>query len=128
MQYIKQLNELSGLPDADENSLHHEFSDATTNKDIVSHQNPFDFSMTKNVTNIPIGESLENVMVKYLLNLIHERETLYKHFAEKRFMKHSKALFDTLTKGNENDPNGLGNKPRDVEQIMSKLSNIQILQ
>ena len=84
--------------------------------------------MTKNVTNIPIGESLENVMVKYLLNLIHERETLYKHFAEKRFMKHSKALFDTLTKGNENDPNGLGNKPRDVEQIMSKLSNIQILQ
>ena len=43
-------------------------------------------------------------------------------------MKHSKALFDTLTKGNENDPDGLGNKPRDVEQIMSKLSNIQILQ
>ena len=53
---------------------------------------------------------------------------MYKHFAEKRFMKHSKALFDTLTKGNENDPDGLGNKPRDVEQIMSKLSNIQILQ
>ena len=128
MQYIKQLNELCGLPDDDENSLHHEFSDATTNKDIFSHQNPFDFSMTKNVTNIPTGESLENVMVKYLLNLIHERETLYKHFAEKRFMKHSKALFDTLTKGNENDPNGLGNKPSDVEQIMSKLSNIQILQ
>ena len=114
MQYIKQLNELSGLPDDDENSLHHEFSDATTNKDIVSHQNPFDFSMAKNVTNI--------------IYRIHERETLYKHFAEKRFMKHSKALFDTLTKGNENDPDGLGNKPRDVEQIMSKLSNIQILQ
>ena len=44
------------------------------------------------------------------------------------FLLYTQKKYDTLTKGNENDPNGLGNKPRDVEQIMSKLSNIQILQ
>ena len=84
--------------------------------------------MTKNITNIPTGTGLQNVKVKYLLNSIDEEETLYKHFVEQRFMEHSKALFDTLTNRNEKDPNGLSDKPRDTEQIMSKLSNIQILQ
>ena len=61
---------------------------------------------------------------KYQISLLFLRA----FFVLVMFLLYTQKKYDTLTKGNENDPNGLGNKPRDVEQIMSKLSNTQILQ
>ena len=92
LQYVSWLNELCRLTVDDEYSLHHEFSNATTKEDIepvqsikkyaASHQDPFDISLTKHITNIAIGEMLQNFKIEYLLNLVKQGETLYKQFVE----------------------------------------------
>ena len=106
--YVRWLYELCGLTVDDEYSLHHEFSNATTKEDIesvesikryaASHQDPFDISLTKKITNIATGEMLENFKIKYLLNSVEQGETLYKQFVETRPIEHSKFLFDIITR------------------------------
>ena len=85
LQHARWLSELCRLTVDDEYSLHHEFSNATTKEDIksvesikkyaVCHQDPFDISLTKNITNIATGEMLENCKIEYLLNSVEQGET-----------------------------------------------------
>ena len=126
MQYVRWLNELCGLTVDDEYSLHHEFSNATTKKDIesvkstkkyaASHQDQFDISLKKNFTNIATGEMLENSKIEYLLNSVEQGETLYKQFVETRLIEHSKPLFDTLTKRNKKELASSSDQPVDIEK------------
>ena len=70
---------MCGLTVDDEYSLHHEFSNATTKEDVesvesikkyaASHQDLFDISLTKNITNIPTGEMLQNFKIEYSLGI-----------------------------------------------------------
>ena len=88
LQYVRWLNELCRLTVDDEYSLNHEFSNATTKEDIesvesikkyaASHQDPFDISLTKNITNNATGEMLEKFKIEYLLNSVEQGEALYK--------------------------------------------------
>ena len=117
---------MCGLTVDDEYSLHHEFSNATIKEDIesvestkkyaVSYQDPFDISLTKNITNIATGEVLQNFKIEYLLNSVEQGETLYKQFVETRLIEHSKSLFDTLTKRNKKEPVSSSDKPVDTEK------------
>ena len=117
---------MCGLTVDDEYSLHHEFSNATIKEDIesvestkkyaVSYQDPFDISLTKNITNIATGEILQNFKIEYLLNSVEQGETLYKQFVETRLIEHSKSLFDTLTKRNKKEPVSSSDKPVDTEK------------
>ena len=110
----------------DEYLLHHEFSNATTKEDIesvesmkkyaASHQDPFDISLTKNITNIATGEMLQNFKIEYLLNSVEQGETLYKQFVETRLIEHSKSLFYTLTKRNKKEPVSSIDKSVDIEK------------
>ena len=79
---------MPGLTADDEYLLNHEFSNATTKEDLESaqsikkyaafHQDAFDISLTKNITNIATGGMLENFKIEYLLNSVEEGQT-YKH-------------------------------------------------
>ena len=98
LQYVRWLNELRGLTVDDEFSLHHKFSNATTKEDIesaksikyaASHQDPFNISLKKNITNIVTGEMLEKFKTEYLLNSVEQGERWYKHFVETQLIEHS---------------------------------------
>ena len=125
LRHVRWLNELCGLMVDDEYSLHHEFSNATTKEDIesvesikkyaASHQDPFDTSLTKNITNIVTAEMLQNFKIEYLLNSVEQGETLYKQFVETRLIEHSKSLFDTLTKRNKKGSVSSSDEPVDIQ-------------
>ena len=89
---------MCGLTVYDEYSLRDECSNATRKEEIepvesikkytASHQDQFDISLTKNITNIPTGKMLENFKVEYLLSSVKQGETLYKQFVETRLIEH----------------------------------------
>ena len=135
--YVRWLYELCGLTVDDEYSLHHEFSNATTKEDIesvesikkyaASHQDPFDISLTKKITNIATGGMLENFKIKYLLNSVEQGET-YKQFIETRPIEHSKSLFDTITRREKKSLLAPVINQWILKNRMLKLSNILTLQ
>ena len=107
-QYTKFLQELCLLNDDREYSRHHEFSRAIAQADervieqitsyISERQNPFDFSIHKQLTNLVTGNEVDKETTNYLLNCITTRKRAYSDFKTTRLQDKSEKLFDPIRK------------------------------
>ena len=114
---LKHLSELSCLNEDNEDTVHYKFSQALTEADeecveqivtyIAERNNPFDTSITTNVTNIVTGKEVNKETSSFLINCIKKGEENYNEFRQARLIDKTKKIMDPITKSAklENIPN-----------------------
>ena len=107
-KFTKHLRELCCMNEDNEYTVHHEFSQALTEADeecveqivtyIAERNNPFDTSITTNVTNIVTEKEVNKETSSFLINCIKKSEENYNEFRQARLIGKTKKIMDPITK------------------------------
>ena len=129
-KFTKHFRELCCLNEDIEYTVHHEFSQTLTEADeecveeivtnIAERNNPFDTSITTEVTNIVTGKEV-NKETSFLINCMKEGEENYNKFRQARLIDKTKKIIDPFTKVRKIRKHSSPNKKIDIrkETIMA---------
>ena len=98
-KYTTFIDSICNIDQADEYSLHHEFSDSVTKKDQAIKEfvaSRCDIMKAGKLSNMISGIELPDEIADSLLDCFEKGEELYKDYRKTRLVERTKGLFDTI--------------------------------